>query len=157
MKHKTIKLCFALFLYVAFSSAQDVIATAGDEIASAGGSINYTIGQLFFSENVSASGSETQGIQQSSQSGTLGIPSLNTPLVAVFPNPAIEEIHIQVKDSNSPLVHYYLYDQQGRLLMNNPIVSSTHKIELQNLQTGTYLLKITAKNARHKAFKIIKK
>ena len=58
-------------------------------------------------------------------------------------------------DSNFPTDSYWLYDMQGQLLKKN-VFSHDKIINLENLDSGTYFLKIQNKEYQQKIVKIVK-
>jgi len=71
---------------------------------------------------------------------------------AVHPNPSQKQIFV---DSNFPIHNYSIYNLQGQLLLKNTF--STNKgISIENLESGSYVLKIQNKAHQQKRFKIIK-
>ena len=72
--------------------------------------------------------------------------------IAVYPNPSKNLIFV---DSNFPTDSYWLYDMQGQLLKKN-VFSHDKIINLENLDSGTYFLKIQNKEYQQKIVKIVK-
>ena len=72
--------------------------------------------------------------------------------ITVYPNPSKNLIFV---DSNFPTDSYWLYDMQGQLLKKN-VFSHDKIINLENLDSGTYFLKIQNKEYQQKIVKIVK-
>src|SRR5690554_1595826 len=79
--------------------------------------------------------------------------------INVYPNPAKDILNIDLSDEllSNPL-SYALYDLLGKQIANGSLaVSQNHPINVSNLATGVYLLKITDQNTQvSQQFKIIK-
>lgn len=72
--------------------------------------------------------------------------------ITVYPNPSKNLIFV---DSNFPTDSYWLYDMQGQLLKKN-VFSHDKIINLENLDSGIYFLKIQNKEYQQKIVKIVK-
>lgn len=75
------------------------------------------------------------------------------PLFAVAPNPAKDAVTVTY-NYDKPL-NYELIDMQGKVLMRNTI-SSGSKIDISNLATGMYMLRLTGEGYSTNPQKIIK-
>ena len=85
----------------------------------------------------------------------LSIPKKNTTelwKVVVSPNPSKKQFFV---DSNFPIDYYWLYNIQGQLLKNN-ILSNDNSIDIEDLDSGAYVLKTQNKEGLQKRIKIIK-
>ena len=70
--------------------------------------------------------------------------------IKIYPNPALNYLNIQLKDSQFKKAE--VYNLKGQLL----ITSSTSNLEISTLSSGVYIVKITDKNNRTGAKRIIK-
>lgn len=57
---------------------------------------------------------------------------------SVYPNPTSDYLTIQTE----PEAHYSLTNLQGQVVKEGTLVSSFHKIDMQDLSKGTYVLKV---------------
>lgn len=72
---------------------------------------------------------------------TMGLDDLsNSDFISVFPNPVINSLNITLKDAIQG--HASLYDINGRLVMEQPLQPLNSTINVQNLNSGFYVLKI---------------
>ena len=141
--------------------AQSVIPATGGNIWSYGGSVSYSVGQVFYSFNTSpANGSVLQGAQQpyeisvvTSTEEVLRI-SLNC---NVYPNPANDFIKLQVENEKLTNLSYQLFDISGQLLTRKKVINNETTISMENLVSATYFLEVTINDKLVKTFKIIKK
>ncbi len=74
----------------------------------------------------------------------------------VYPNPATDKMVVMIENFVSNTFSYQLYDLSGKLLSGNKIIDSQTTIELKNLPSATYYLKIIKDNKVTTTFKIIK-
>jgi hypothetical protein len=75
--------------------------------------------------------------------------------VIVYPNPVSNLL--QIDNPNTELLRYELSDVLGRTLLNGENQEAHFKLNMSQLLTGTYLLKIVSTNSGEKqTFKIIK-
>ncbi len=81
---------------------------------------------------------EAMAIHYDLESSIHEIPNLST---SVYPNPAVNQIHIE---SNSEIEELAIYSLNGQLL-SSIAARSSKTYDLRELKSGTYLLKI--KNA----------
>lgn len=62
---------------------------------------------------------------------------------SVYPNPISS--FLQIEFSQQLNGHLYIYNYQGQLLLDQKFESSKERLDLENLNSGTYLLKIQSK------------
>ena len=156
--NKTLILTFALLVSFAVQS-QDIVAVSGGEGAGSGGTLSYTLGQVFYTATTETDGSVSQGVQQGIELNTFSNPELTTVnLNAVtYPNPTTDYVVLNISDSSLTNLCYTIMDVQGKVLLNGQISNSDTHISMQNLSLGIYMLKVNQNNTEIKTFKIIKK
>lgn len=85
----------------------------------------------------------------------VGVSNYEISKISVFPNPASYSVNVQ---SESQISKLEIYDLNGRLVkIENSISSGNHLIDINNLNSGVYILKLYLENNNVKNFKIIKK
>ncbi len=148
---------FLLFSIGGFTQAQDALPAAGGNASGSGGSASYTVGQVAYSYS-SNGGSVTQGVQQSYVITTvLGMDDAIRLYVAVYPNPTTDYLTLSVQDNSlNKELTFMLYDMQGKLLLNKGIDVVNTTIEMADMRSATYYLKVVGKESTVKTFKIIK-
>lgn len=160
MRYKKIKLGIVLFLGIGLTElqAQEAVPSAGGDASGSGGTVSYTVGQVVYTTNTGTNGSELQGVQQAYEIFTVGIKDEITTNIslAIFPNPTLENLTLQVQDFNGEKLIYQLFDMQGKLLINNQITSNQTEINLNNLPPSTYFINVLQENKKIQFFKIIK-
>lgn len=121
---KTITLLFGLF--TAFTvQAQHALVTSGGNATGLGGSVSYSIGQVFYTSNTSSIGSLTQGVQQ-----------VNNSCLPLWTG-AIST------DWNTPgnwscgVVPTSISDVTIAVAANQPVLSTNVTIQTLTLETGT--------------------
>ena len=147
----------ALICTVGLHAQETVLATGGDATG-AGGSSNYTVGQVVYTTNTGTNGSVAQGVQQPYEISTsvgIEVTAINLELVA-YPNPTNNALTLNIGNYNNEKLTYQLYDMQGKLLDSKQVVNSSTTIGMQELPVSTYLLNVLDNNALIKTFRIVK-
>ncbi len=77
--------------------------------------------------------------------------------IALYPNPAIEEIQVKIQSKDHDLngMKIELYDIRGRKLITKDVHEMNTKINLSIYNTGTYLIKFSGRNGFSKTHKIM--
>ena len=166
MRHKKARLFAILMLVIGLTAlhAQQTITAAGGNAAGSGGSVSYSVGQVFYTTNTGTGGSVLQGVQQPYEI------SLVTELdegkgisvqCSVYPNPAASYLIVYFEGDVEVQYTAYLFDMNGKLLSASDIESNETRIDVSKLAIATYFLKImqtknTASHREIKTFKIIK-
>ena len=112
---------------------------------------------MYFTANTRTNGSVAQGVQQPYEiSITTGLNETGINLnLSAFPNPTTNYLMLQI-DNYDKALSYQLYDISGKLIESNTVVANSTTIKMEQMQTGTYFLKVTQNNTLVKTFKIIK-
>jgi len=98
--------------------------------------------------------SQTTQTVNFSETCRLSTTDLETNLdVVVFPNPATDFLHLE---SNEPIQSIAIYDIHGRLITTHQNEDSYSKIEIKNLPSGVYFLKLTTQTNRLEYIQFIK-
>lgn len=68
--------------------------------------------------------------------------------VSLFPNPSNNLINI-INDSNTQLLGLAIYDINGRLIMNVPIIDGekVYAVDTYNLASGIYMIELKGQNS----------
>lgn len=157
------KLAF-LVIYLALShlgviySQQTVIIT-GNNSSGSGGSVSYSVGEINYTENSSATGSVIQGVQQPFEILVVNsIPGFEGMLLqcSAFPNPTRDNLNLVIENNQIENLLYQLYDINGKLIEIKKVDSNKTTISMQQLVSSTYFLKVLQGNTVVKTFKIIK-
>ena len=162
MRHKKLKLSALLLLAFCITGLQaqeSVNATGGNALGS-GGSVSYSVCQIVYTTNTGTNGSEAQGVQLPYEilvvTGTGEAKGINLSVTA-YPNPTTNNLTLEIKDIDRSMLHFQLYDMQGKLLESKKITGNQTGIVMSNLVPATYFIKVIQGNKEIKTFKIIKK
>lgn len=162
MQHKK-KIFFIisiLMLSLVELQAQESINTAGGNASGSGGSVSYSVGQVFYTSNSDANTSVAQGVQQpyeiSVVSSVEEAKSI-TLSVSAYPNPATDYLQLQIEGEMIENLSFQLADINGKILQNQQILNNQTTIIISNYVSSTYFLKVFQSNKETKTFKIIKK
>lgn len=153
----TVIITLSLLISNAFSQ-ESVNVSAGNANGS-GGSISYSVGQVFFNISKSTTGSVVEGVQQpyeisvvTSIEEAIGI----NLFASVYPNPVTDHLTLRIDDYDIIGMLYQLFDINGRLLRNNQVTGNETIITMVHFTAGIYFLKVSDINRDIKTFKIIK-
>jgi len=135
------------------------INTAGGYASDDGGSISYSIGQVFFSAHQDPINQILEGVQQS-------LVILESPIaekenifkVVAYPNPGTDYFIIEASTHVDRALSYNFMDLQGRLLKAEQFgKSGTTRVNIASLPVAIYLLRIYDNGRFIKTIRIIKK
>jgi len=161
MKHKKLKLSALILLVLGLTGlqAQETNPTSGGNASGNGGSVAYSVGQVFCASNSGADGSVTEGVQQPYEI-TVAIETRqgkNINLICTaYPNPVKDHLTLDIKNYDNKDLSYQLYDMKGNILESNKIISDKSTINVGILMPATYFLRITRDQTELKVFKIVK-
>ena len=139
--------------------AQEAIPASGSIASGSGGSVSYTIGQLFFNTGTGINGSVAEGVQQPYEiSVMVGIEEADGINLTsrAFPNPVTDLLILEVEFLDNEKYFFQLYDMLGRLLVSKNLTDIRTSIPMQDLPPTTYFLNVTVNQKVVKTFKIIK-
>lgn len=148
---------FILFFASSFQlTAQETALSAGGEAIGSGGTVSYSIGQVSNQHLESASGNVNEGVQQPYELFVLEVADIKLEIdLSVFPNPTSDYLMLQISEL-LPNLYFYLYDQNGKILMSQPISEVKSKIRMAQYSNGGYQLHITQGTESLKKVQIIK-
>ena len=161
MQQKRLKISAFLLLLAGLGiHAQGLPLTSGGESTGNGGTVSYSIGQVFYETKNGSEGSVAEGVQQAYEISIVtaleGSKSVNV-MVNAFPNPTQNDLTLTVENLNLSTLSFQLYDLEGNLLQKEKITSFTTIISMATFLPATYFLKVMQGNKEIKTFKIIKK
>lgn len=162
MQYKQLKLSviFLLGLCLKGLQAQTNVNASGFNALGNGGSVSYSVGQVVYTTNISTNSFVAHGVQQPYEISVVtaidGPKGINL-LVSAYPNPTTDYLSLEVKDFEYSILHFQLFDMNGKLLQNEKINSNQTSIAMGNLVPAIYFVKVNHGNKEIKSFKIIKK
>jgi Secretion system C-terminal sorting domain len=161
MSHKKLKLSIVLFLGFGLTAlqAQESINATGGNASGNGGSVSYTVGQVWCQIQTGTNGSVAEGVQQAYEiSVVIGLKeakSINLSVLA-YPNPTSDFLTLSIDEFDNSNLKYQLYDMNGKLLQSEKITDNLISIVMSNFVPGSYIVKVVHENKEVKTFKIIK-
>ncbi len=139
--------------------AQQSVSASGGEAAGAGGTVNYTVGQVVYNSYTETAGTITQGVQQPYEifiyNGLEEAEAINL-ICSAYPNPVTDLLLLRVENFNMEKLTYKLCDAYGKTLEKKRITAKETTIKIENLIPSIYFLKIINDKKEMKTFKIIK-
>lgn len=150
----------SLFLLLSFSGiyeAQQVVIPTGNTAQSGSGSVSYSVGQIFYEPQSTATGKVNPGVQQPYEIFALATnENAVKNNILVYPNPVKDFL---IVDFNSEKVfkgRYQLFDGTGRIINTGELKNLKTEINTTALSSGLYMLTISSDGKNVKTFKIIK-
>jgi len=138
--------------------AQQDILSAGCDVAGAGGTVSWSVGEVPHSAWTTEFGTITEGVQQPYEIFTMAITEKSTsdPGCVVFPNPTTSNVTLKFLNKTQNNLTFCIYDMEGTQVYKDKIDSEESCIPMETLKSATYLLVIFEKNQPVKTYKIIK-
>jgi hypothetical protein len=138
--------------------AQESTTASGGRAGGAGGSVDFSIGQVGYKSFVGTNGSVALGVEQQYEiSVVTGIDIAGIKLRSfVYPNPATDFVKLEIEMQDIREVTYQLSDVQGRLLEVQKAGEMEISIPMNGYKPGIYFLKVLNEGSEMKTFKIIK-
>ncbi len=155
-------ICLLTTIVIGITSlqAQQTIPASGGDATGSGGSVSYSVGQVFYHTHSAAPGSVAEGVQQPFEifiiTSTDDLISDKIHLKA-YPNPVISQLTLSVAEGHYTEVSYRLMDMHGQLIRSERIPDGDTGINMDFLPPGTYFLQVFEKDRMAGAFKIIKR
>jgi len=152
------KYLFSFLLIASFvtNSQQKLLSSGGSAVGS--GSLNYSVGQMFFSSNSANSGSVSESIHQAIELFSLSAADKSIVFIKAktYPNPTKNKITLALKDNELNNLTYAVFDVNGRLLIKGKVHKEDTDIYMKNYAKGIYFLKVNQNQKQLDIFKIIK-
>jgi hypothetical protein len=152
------KYLFSFLLISSFlTNSQQKLLSSGGTVAGSG-SLNYSVGQVFFSTNSSNSGSFSESIHQAIELFSLSTSDKNIVFIKAktYPNPTKNKITLALKDIELNNLTYTVFDANGRLIIKGKVLEEDTDIYMKNYAKGIYFLKVNQNQKQLDIFKIIK-
>ena len=158
MKNKPKLILMAIFIASSFElSAQNAALTSGGEATGTGGTVSYSIGQVFYSTVSNNEGSINEGVQQSYVIST-SIDETSNELeltLLAFPNPTRDYLNLKIEGERVPGLLFRILDMNGQEIDSGQALNGT-LINVQDYASSTYFLQIIDSTKTIKSFRIIK-
>ena len=159
----TMVLLLLIFAALAGANAQQTVPASGGDASGSGGSVSYSVGQLFFMTYEGTSGSVSEGVQQPYEiSVVTGIDKAEgiELRASAYPNPVSDYLILSIENDHFDNLEFRLFDVNGKLLSHGKITGREITIPMTGLISGNYFLKVIQTMPVPldvKTFKIIKK
>lgn len=164
MKYGIIKSLSAVVVILTFQAiacfGQSDVMSAGQSVSGTTGSVSYSVGQANYIHISGESGKVNQGVQQPNLTFTVATedPGLEN-IATLFPNPANESLYLKLDNQSSLQMdhfEYQLLDIKGELIKKQSIIDPLTNIQVAELTSGTYLLRVYKNSEHQQSFKLIK-
>lgn len=157
-KSKPIVMLATTLLFTVLAQAQESVNTAGGNVTGSGGTVAYSVGQIVYTTNTGTNGSVLQGVQHAYEIFTVGVKQTELQLsLMMFPNPALDNLTLQISNYNNEKLMYQLFDIQGKLLNFEQVNTQRTLIDTSDLPSATYFINVVnQENKNIQSFKVIK-
>lgn len=154
MKHLGFLLIGVFSLTTAF--AQESINASGASSTSSSGSFSYSIGQVVNSSANGTNGSINQGVQQPYEFEIITGVQHTEIEMALFPNPAMEQLQLTISATNTENYSIQLFDAQGKLVLSNSKIQPVNTIPVADFISGIYFLSVYEHSMLVKSYRIVR-
>jgi len=140
--------------------AQQTIPATGGDATGSGGSVSYSVGQVFYHTHSAAAGSVAEGVQQPFEIFVItSVDDLISDKIHLraFPNPVITQLTLWTQEGHFSDPSYRLLDTHGQLIRSERVTGGETAIQMAFLPSGTYFLQVFDRDRMAGAFKIIKR
>jgi len=125
------------------NTLQNVIASSGGFFVSSNTSISWTLGETAISTIETPNGIITQGFHQCHFNVTsVGTTQISDLQIMLYPNPARENINVNINSDIQDKRLVELIDMSGKILNKSYKYTNQFKINLANYSPGFYYLRI---------------
>lgn len=156
LRYSIITTCLTCLALNSFSQSNTV--AAGGNASSSAGSVSFTVGQIDYISQSGSGGNLNQGVQQPFEiSSTDGIYDQNFSIsLTIGPNPTSDILILSSTIALEDDFHFYLFDLNGKTIIEKTKLSHYEEISLAHLPVGIYNLIVKDSEKEIKLFKIIK-
>ena len=160
MKKKLLQFKMLTVLLLGISGiyeAQQTTLVAGENAESATGSVSYSVCQIFYEPQQSATGRVTAGVQQPYEIFTLATQDNAVQnSISVYPNPVKDFLIVDLSGEKFKDPIYQLFDGTARIISKGELKKMKTEINTSALSSGLYILSVSSEGKTVKTFKIIK-
>lgn len=137
--------------------AQETTLAAGGTFHSTAGSLSYSVGQIFYEPQKTATGEVNPGVQQPYEIYVLATNNTSSDKnITVYPNPVKDFLIVDFNAEKLENSSYQLFDGTGRIISKGELKNLKTEINTSTLSSGLYMLSISNGGKNIKTFKIIK-
>jgi len=155
---KIISATLLLILMCKGLPAQQVNLAAGGEATGSGGTVSYSVGQVFYHTQIEPSGSVAEGVQQPYEISiiTTNLSAENGYELQVYPNPTSHLLTLKTGEFPGIKTSCQVFNAEGALVLNFELLDMETQIDFSTCKPGTYFLIVREKSLVISTFKIIK-
>lgn len=136
-------------------SQSSVNSSSGNSVNNYG-SIDYSIGQVFFQSTTTNNYLIEQGVQHIYIINTSFVNETKINLsLSVYPNPVDDKLILKI-DNIEKSFFYKIMSVEGKLIQEAPILANESEIIVKYLPVATYFVEVLLDNQIVKSFKVIK-
>ena len=160
---KKILLIAGAMVLIMMGYAQETITTTGGEATGNAGSVSFTIGQIAVQTAANGNASIAEGVQQPYEIQTVGVdnyPQLTLD-AKVYPNPTADRLILSfcssvVETHGRASLQAALFNNNGQHIRTLNVTGVQTDIDMTDLSSGTYYLRVTDGKQTLKTFKVVK-
>ena len=135
--------------------SQQTLNSGGTSKTDAGGSIDYSIGEVLYATATGTGGTATPGVVQRVNSTLVGLKTVyQSEFFALYPNPVHDQLTIQNLTGQARTV--VLRDMHGRVLLMETIGMNQVQLNMNQFAPSIYLLTVLENNQAIATYKVIK-
>ena len=160
MKRSLLSLFFVIVCM--FSFAQNALVPTGGEATGNAGTVSYTIGQIAVQTVANSNASVSEGVQQPFEIQTIGVdyyPQITLD-AKVYPNPTADKLTLSigngVETHGRASLRAALFNNNGQHIRTLNVTGAQTDIDMTDLSSGTYYLRVTDDKQTLKTFKVVK-
>ena len=154
MRNKYLTLLSCMFFLTGYGQKNTV--SSGADASGTGGTFSYSIGQIDYSNSISANEYVSEGVQQPYELYTIAnVTEENSIISAIYPNPVDDYLTLEVKGvlQNSTV---HVIDSKGKQTFVTSLTGIKTNLNLIDHNSGIYHLIIRQNNIDLESLKIIK-
>lgn len=146
-----------LFLFTLSLSAQEVVATAGNEFTASNQTLSWTMGEVVIETFTVENAAINQGFHQS----VIIITNIDTEIhfpieIEVYPNPTSSTLTVSYSAEVAERVTYMVYNLSGNCMTAGVILNSKTELDFSSYAPGVYILRLIDSKGKVNSLRIVK-
>lgn len=156
---KKVLLAFALIMITTLTtSAQEMFVASGSVGTSGKASLSYVIGGIIVDDSNSTLPILSPVVNSNVTTVTALDRAQKQLPFNVYPNPAIDNVQVDMGQSFSGLGEITIYDMSSSIVKQQSLMTSRTSINISSLNSGVYLVQVTDNNGEYsKVERLVKK
>jgi hypothetical protein len=133
---------FVLFVGASPLIGQEAVGAAGGDMSNANGAVNFTYGEMAFTDFSTSTGSAELGVQQAYPEIITQLSDINLVQnsIVAYPNPATDKLMLEIGNFKNEHYQIELFDEQGKSILKTIGNQKLIEINTTYLASGAYLL-----------------